>query len=169
MPLGGGYTAEEQLTGEAEHGGAQIAVYPMKREVFDELKLPEPFVGVREELASYAPAPAMGLAPGGRMTQEIYEDEFGLDAWDREHGSRCFVTMANSAQWMAITGERPPTEPPTAREYMNAGLPWFVHYDTDREVLEGAERLAGLRSVREMAEEEAAEPARKGETERSKA
>ena len=169
MPLGGGYTAEEQLTGEAVHGGAQIAVYPMKREVFDELKLPEPFVGMREELASYAPAPAMGLAPGGRMTQEIYEDEFGLDAWDREHGSRCFVTMANSAQWMDITGERPPTEPPTAREYMNAGLPWFVHYDTDREVLEGAERLAGLRSVREMAEEEAAEPARKGETERSKA
>ena len=31
MPLGEGYTPEEQLTGEAEHGGLQIAVYPMKR------------------------------------------------------------------------------------------------------------------------------------------
>ena len=29
MPLGAGYTAEEQLTGEAEHGGLQIAAYPM--------------------------------------------------------------------------------------------------------------------------------------------
>ena len=26
--------------------------------------------------------PDMGLAPGGRMRQEIYEDPYGLDAWD---------------------------------------------------------------------------------------
>lgn len=30
MPLGEGYTAEEQITGEVEHGGIQIMVYPMK-------------------------------------------------------------------------------------------------------------------------------------------
>jgi hypothetical protein len=35
MPLGAGYSAEEQITGTAEHGGLQLAVYPMKREVFD--------------------------------------------------------------------------------------------------------------------------------------
>ena len=35
MPLGQGYTAEEQITGKAEHGGLQIIVYPMKREVFE--------------------------------------------------------------------------------------------------------------------------------------
>src|SRR5438067_7512617 len=32
MPLGAGYSAEEQLTGKAEHGGLQIVVYPMKPE-----------------------------------------------------------------------------------------------------------------------------------------
>jgi hypothetical protein len=31
MPLGRGYTAEEQISGAAEHGGIQIVVYPMKR------------------------------------------------------------------------------------------------------------------------------------------
>ena len=31
MPLGQGYSAEEQLTGEAEFGGIQIQVFPMKR------------------------------------------------------------------------------------------------------------------------------------------
>ena len=31
MPLGKGYTVEEQLTGAAQHGGLQIVVYPMKR------------------------------------------------------------------------------------------------------------------------------------------
>ena len=35
MPLGSGYSAEEQITGRAEHGGIQIIVYPMKREVFE--------------------------------------------------------------------------------------------------------------------------------------
>ena len=36
MPLGEGYTPEEQLTGEAEHGGLQIAVYPMKTSIYEE-------------------------------------------------------------------------------------------------------------------------------------
>lgn len=31
MPLGAGYTAEEQISGKAEHGGLQLAVYPMNR------------------------------------------------------------------------------------------------------------------------------------------
>ena len=35
MPLGSGYSTEEQITGKAEHGGIQIIVYPMKREVFE--------------------------------------------------------------------------------------------------------------------------------------
>ena len=142
MPLGNGHTVEEQLTGQGLHGGLQAAVYPMRGQVYEELRLPEPFVGFREEAPAWL---EMGLAPGGRMSQEIYEDEFGLDAWDQDHGSRCFVTMANSQQWMAVAGEPPPTQPPTAREYGEAGLPWFLYYDADREALAGAERLAGLR------------------------
>ena len=37
MPLGKGYTAEEQLTGAAQHGGLQIVVYPMKRKRYKQL------------------------------------------------------------------------------------------------------------------------------------
>ena len=36
MPLGEGFTAEEQITGAAEHGGLQIIVYPMKHNVYVE-------------------------------------------------------------------------------------------------------------------------------------
>jgi hypothetical protein len=35
MPLGSGYSAEEQVTGKAEYGGLQIIAYPMKRKVFE--------------------------------------------------------------------------------------------------------------------------------------
>jgi hypothetical protein len=38
MPLGDGYSAEEQITGAAEHGGVQIAVYPMKKERYVALR-----------------------------------------------------------------------------------------------------------------------------------
>ena len=37
MPLGEGYTVEEQLTGAAQHGGLQIVAYPMKRERYEEM------------------------------------------------------------------------------------------------------------------------------------
>src|SRR4029077_6465650 len=70
MPLGAGYTAEEQLTGQAEHGGLQIVVYPMKREVFERRfpeREPESYVSTASEIVSAlrcAPAgAAMGLAP----------------------------------------------------------------------------------------------------------
>ena len=37
MPLGKGYTAEEQLTGAAKHGGLQVSVCPMKHEIYEKL------------------------------------------------------------------------------------------------------------------------------------
>lgn len=161
MPLGEGYTAEEQLTGAAKHGGLQLSVCPMKRDVYEKFfavrfRAEEEVVGV-----CYSLGPAqdhMGLAPGGRMRQEIYDDDYGPDAWDRQHTSRCFVTIANSMQWLAITGERPPTDPPTARQYADAGLPWFDYYDGDRTATPGSETLAGLRSVTRTGQEKGESP-----------
>ncbi len=100
----------------------------------------------------------MGLAPGGRMHQEIYDDRYGLDAWDQRHASRCFVTIANSMQWMAMTGERPPTEPPSAKDYTDAGMPWFSYYGGDAEAVTGAEKFKSLKSVTAMGEQKGEAP-----------
>ena len=35
MPLGAGYSAEEQITGKAEHGGLQVVAYPMKKSAYE--------------------------------------------------------------------------------------------------------------------------------------
>ncbi len=43
------------------------------------------------------------------MRQEIYEDPFDLNDWEIDQKSRCFVHIANSLVWRAITGEAPPT------------------------------------------------------------
>ncbi len=156
MPLGAGYSAEEQITRQAEHGGIQILVYPMKAQRYEELCALRPPGGF-EELAGFGLVESsdMGLAPGGRMRQEIYEDPYGLHAWDQSHFSRCFVTIANSAVWAAVTGGRPPTTPPTAATYTKAGLPWFDYYDGDAKALDGAETLAKLKSVAQTAEDQA--------------
>ena len=81
MPLGEGYTAEEQLRGAARHGGLQIVAYPMKRERY------EPWLdrekARQDAFRAYVKTKPMGLAPGGRMRQEIHEDPYGLDAFSR--------------------------------------------------------------------------------------
>ena len=86
------------------------------------------------------------------MKQEIYADPYGLDAWDQRHVSRCFVTIAIAQQWQAITGEKIPTEMPTASQYTRAGLPWFDYYGGDAEALKGSEALSSMKSVTAMAE-----------------
>jgi len=164
MPLGAGYSAEEQITGEAEHGGIQVIAYPMRRDAYERRRkeweasprsmwasdveyCAPAFLSVRED------AYDMGLAPGGRMRQEIYDDPYELDEWDTGNASRCFIHIANSMVWRAITGTNPPTTPPTAKEYTNAGLPWFEYYGGDAKALDGAGTLAGLKSVVRLGKE----------------
>lgn len=159
MPLGAGYSAEEQLTGEAAVGGLQIEVFPMKQEAF--LKRWPKVVrrpGVRNDglmacCCCPSPAPDMGLAPGGKMRQEVYEDPFDFSEWDLTARSRCFVHIANSIQWRQITGEKAPTKPRTARDYADAGLPWFDYYDADAKALKGSGALSKLKSVAQLAQE----------------
>ena len=40
--------------------------------------------------------------------------------------SRCFVHLTNSLAWRAITGEPPPTIPPTAKQYAQAGVAYYA-------------------------------------------
>lgn len=145
MPLGEGYSAEEQLTGAAEHGGLQLVVHPMKSAVYE--KMQESWVDVCYAMALPDAMAPMGLAPGGLMRQEIFEDDYGFDAWDTSVRSRCFVHILNSVQYLAVCGVELPHVPPTAAEYTDAGLPWFEYYGGDLEALEGSAELAGLDSM----------------------
>lgn len=171
MPLGAGYSAEEQITGKGEYGGLQIIVYPMKREAFErrfpkreERRQRAEVEGMTLSCTIGASDADMGLAPGGRMRQEIYNDRFDLEDWDAEHSSRCFVHIANSLVWRAITGQRPPTVPPTAKEYTNAGLPWFAYYDDSAAALDGSAILNKLKSVVHLGRQKGDVPLPENET-----
>lgn len=156
MPLGTGVTAEEQVTGKAEHGGLQIIAYPMKRKAY------EKYFGARQRVMEGVDfcvceaAAEMGLAPGGRMKQAIYKDEYELADWDLAHSSRCFVHICNSMVWQDFTGEMPPTVPPTARQYNEAGLPWFDYYDEKLTAVKGSAALKKLKSVAQFSKKKGA-------------
>ena len=155
MPLGAGYTAEEQITGRGEVGGVQLLAYPMKADAYDRLVAPSRLA----ERAVYAMAISssdvseardMGLGAGGRIRQEIDEDPYGADVWDLDHPARCFVHLARAEQWPALTGRAVPTKPPTPQQYALARIPWF-DYAADGPAVPGSDALADLRSVGDMA------------------
>ena len=81
MPLGQGFTAEEQLTGEGRHGGLQLVVYPMQASRYEDWRREAQAVCYSPVMDAAPPAHEMGLAPGGLMRQEIYSDDYGFDAW----------------------------------------------------------------------------------------
>lgn len=149
MPLGAGYTAEAQITGEEVHGGLQIIAMPLKAEFMDRDLHFEHRSMQSEVMYSMSSAPTfdMGLAPGGLMKQKIYGDDFGVDKWDQQHSSRCFVHLLNSAQYEAVTGNKPPSDVPTAADYAKAGLPWYQLYDEHKAAVAASPLLAGLDSV----------------------
>ena len=153
-PLGEGYTVEEQLKSEANTGGIQIQVFPMKREFYDRLNQPkQTFMDIDCEMIRYCLSEAsfeMGVAAGGSMHQEIYEDPHSFDAWDMRTTERCFVTLANAQNWMDLTKEEPPLTPFSAEEYTNAGLPWFEYYSGDKKAIEGAKKLAKIKSIKDI-------------------
>jgi hypothetical protein len=159
MPLGQGYTAEEQITGNSEFGGLQIEVFPMKREEFEKRFPPCPIrSGIQDCVLCGASESSMGLAPGGRMRQEIFADPYSIHDWDKEHGSRSYVHLVNSMNWRRFTGKNPPTKPFTIREYSMMNFPWFDYYDPNAEEIAGSKILAELKSVKEVGEAKGESP-----------
>ena len=165
MPLGGGVTVEEQLNPGSEFGGIQIEAFPLRPEKWEAMESERI---AREKLdedacydsfdepvmACYGPPLmssklSMGIAKGGRIEQEIYEDEFDANDWDLSCSTRCWVHLCNSELWKQITGEKPPHKPFSAKEYIQEGLPWFDYYSDNKGILP-SKVLKGVKSVTEF-------------------
>jgi hypothetical protein len=164
MPMGEGYTVEEQLTGEAIHGGLQLIVYPLKPEFYvrprSVLRASSAmcFSASSLEASKSARNMDMGLAPGGLMEQVIHEDSYGVEKYDQSVNAKCFVHLLNSQQYEMVTGRKPPHPAPTAADYTNAGLPWFTVNDTGAKALPGAPALQKLDSVANLGNKKGQNP-----------
>jgi hypothetical protein len=152
VPLGLGYTAEAQLTGDEFTGGIQIIVYEPKPGIFPELPpLPSP-VSIEESTNFGMEKSEMGVAAGGKMKQNIYPDPYGVDTWDQENFGSLDVYILDSNMYYKLTGEPSPATPISAQTYQSFQLPWFDLYDEDKGDLSPTERLTGLKSVKQKDE-----------------
>lgn len=162
VPLGDGSSVEEQITSDARHGGIQIVVYPMKKERYEDLQASRTPAGGADlggDLFALAssdgteperePVPHyLSLAAGGCMSQRIYVDPHGIDAWDQSARARCIVTLLDVGRWMRITGTPAPTTPFTPADYERHRVPWFEYYNDDLQELGGASKLAEIKPVK---------------------
>jgi hypothetical protein len=86
------------------------------------------------------------------MKQTIVRDRHRLEAWNTVQTSRCYVHLCEADDWRRLTGAPPPQVPPTARDYTNAGLPWF-DFDAVKPAVEGASALSDIKSVGVLVDE----------------
>jgi len=169
MPMGEGYTAEEQITGEAVHGGLQIIVYPLKAEyhrprpsALRSMVLESAMCASASStrgLESFSGAVAdMGMAPGGLMEQTIHKDTRTIDQYDQGVSAKCFVHLLNSEQYQQVTGNPPPHKAPTAADYTSQGLPWFKLWEPNANALPGGAPLKALDSVANLGNKKGQSP-----------
>lgn len=157
-PLGSGLSVEEQLGTPAPKGGIRIAVFAPRPG-----RLPAhvatPAGAARPPAGMPADAGLMSLGAGGKITQKIYPDPYGLDVWEAEPFARANVLLLNSEQYRDATGRDAPRSPLDAQTYARLGLPWFELYEEDRADLPPSRRLAGVKTVgRAETEDEDTDP-----------
>jgi hypothetical protein len=92
----------------------------------------------------------MGIAAGGSIEQQIFEDDYGINTWNERAYIALNIHIVNSAVYKEITGKRAPTRPITAAEYTKYGIPWFSHYDETRRSAHGGGLLKRIRSIQQI-------------------
>jgi hypothetical protein len=147
VPLGDGVTVDGQLAGEGEQGGLTLSLFAPRPGRFPEQEPPRPAFGM--EVMACA-APALGLAAGGRIRQDVAADEHGLDTWQPEPAATVEVDLVDALAFEALTGLRAPSLVLDAATYTELGGPWFDLIDPTAEDLRAAERLAGVRSLADL-------------------
>jgi hypothetical protein len=152
MPLGRGYTVEASLTGAEKIGGIQITVFEPKPGRFpDKPPLRSETGPVRFAAPKTHTAPqSMGLGAGGEMKQKIYPDSYGIDVWDQDNYGCVAIHIANSSQFLELTGIQPPPTPVDTKSYTEYGLPWFDLYDEFKEDIAPSDHLTGVKTIAEI-------------------
>lgn len=163
MPLGMGYTVEGQVTGKEQFGGVQIVCFDPKAGKFpdQEPKARSLYRGMVAECAMPAApmmAGEMGLGAGGKMKQDIYPDEHGIETWDENNFGRVWVHLVDSLSYRDITGKEAPGTPVSPKTYTQAGLLWFDLYDEHKGDVTSSKTLAGVKSIKEMDKQQGFSP-----------
>lgn len=108
---GSGTSIEEYLTGQVRWGGIQIAVYPLKAEVWERVKGSYMASGTRSRgLGGTRSARSleMDMSAGGEIQQQIEFPAFAPSDYDQAKGVRFWITMVEHDAWPYLMGTQAP-------------------------------------------------------------
>lgn len=107
---------------------------------------------LRRASASEAPVQvnSMTLAAGGKMTQEVFADPYGADAWDMDNALRIWVHLFDVDSYVEVTGKQPPPSSANQELYRRQGYKWNPSYN---QTLQATNKLAAIKSVATLQKE----------------
>lgn len=151
VALGSGLTVEKQLTGSESVGGLQLQVRRLTPEALQHHQTSRLEYDRFDTMVFCAVEPdSMGLGAGGRIDQEIYEDEFEVNQWETLPLSKVWVHLVSAAEWQRFTGELAPESWISVEDYVEAGLPWFDYVNPTGVDVAVTPGMAGIKSIGEL-------------------
>jgi hypothetical protein len=90
---------------------------------------------------------AMGIAAGGKLIQDILADSSPSYIWNTSHTSLINVHVVSPISFESVTHIVPHEIPITAKDYTDAGLPFFVVEEDTENRISGSETLNAVKSV----------------------
>ncbi|KAF8248968.1 hypothetical protein K440DRAFT_660501 [Wilcoxina mikolae CBS 423.85] len=89
----------------------------------------------------------MGIAAGGKLIQDLVADSKSRHAWNTSRTCLTNVHIFSPASFEAVTHIVPHDVPITAKDYADAGLPFFVVEEDPDNRIDGSETLNAVHSV----------------------
>ncbi|KAK7700191.1 hypothetical protein SLS57_012189 [Botryosphaeria dothidea] len=92
----------------------------------------------------------MGIAAGGKLIQDVYKDARGWDgevSWARYLTKLVNIQIVDSADFEASTHIVPPPTPVSAKNYADAGLPFYLTGESKQDRLKESKILSAIKSV----------------------
>ncbi|KAF8540479.1 hypothetical protein BDD12DRAFT_804492 [Trichophaea hybrida] len=95
----------------------------------------------------------MGIAAGGKLIQDLVTDSKPRHVWNTSRTCLTNVHIFSPASFEAVTHIVPYDVPITAKDYADAGLPFFVIEEDPDNRIDGSETLDAVKSVSKMDEQ----------------
>ena len=142
---GKGLSVAEQLLGEEASSELEIIVFESKDPNLIMVSKPQEICGtdpyepcnglVDSNSFDYKTCTPMGIGKGGKITQKVYPDPYGIDAWKSKCTSKVKVEIANAVQYAKKMGHELPPLPKSVEEYIGN---WFNVKDQEMNDVKGS-------------------------------
>jgi hypothetical protein len=94
----------------------------------------------------------VGVGKGGKITQKIYPDPYGIEVWSEKPDATMAIYLIDGVSFTQITGQPMPPLPRGVEDYQGK---WYGLKDKKEKDVPGTDKFTGLKTVFEQTEVQA--------------